>query len=233
MESQTKNPDAGSLSAGAKGFLNSPGPATETPFTRAVPSQSEFPEEVILLEPGQEKAQTIVKAISNQNAGELLQVLSGGPMKLSDIASRLGMSINAAKYHIDNLADAGLIEVADTRYSVKGRKIKIYRLKNQVYIVAPRATGGTDLRTMLLKYAAGVGIFMGLFLALFYQPFLAFPETSVSLSGALGSTQAAEIPGGYPVDIVAPLVIAGVVTLILLALYETYVARRQKLQAQE
>ncbi len=143
-------------------------------------------EEIILLEPGQEKAQNIVKAISHQNAGELMQLLStAGPMKLSDIASRMGLSTNAAKYHVENLRNAGLIEISNTRYSVKGKKMKVYRLKNQVFIVAPKMNSGSDLRAVLLKYATLCGLFVVTCAAILVQPFALVSYVPVSpLSGS-------------------------------------------------
>ena len=85
-------------------------------------------QEVVFLEPGQEKAQKFIRVISNQNACDVLQLLrKAGPLRLSDIAEQLGGSLNATKYHIENLMDAGLVEISNTRYSVKGRKVKITR----------------------------------------------------------------------------------------------------------
>lgn len=45
--------------------------------------------------------------------------------------------MTTVKYHVENLLDAGLISVAETRYSVKGREVKLYSLTNQLLIVAP------------------------------------------------------------------------------------------------
>jgi DNA-binding transcriptional ArsR family regulator len=177
-------------------------------------------EEIILLEPGEEKAQNIVKAISHQNAGELMQLLSTeGPMKLSDIASRLDLSTNAAKYHVENLRNAGLIEIANTRYSVKGKKMKVYRLKNQVFIVAPKMIPGSNLREVLLKYATLCGLFVVTCAAILVQPFVMISYGSVSpLSGSLqpGTT----LPVTESSTLIPALVIAGIVTILVYAGFE-------------
>lgn len=177
-------------------------------------------EEIILLEPGQEKAQNIVKAISHQNAGELMQLLSTeGPMKLSDIASRLDLSTNAAKYHVENLRNAGLIEIANTRYSVKGKKMKVYRLKNQVFIVAPKMNSGADLRAMLLKYATLCGLFIVTCAAILVQPFVVVSYGPVSsLSGSL--QPGAAVPATEGSALIPALVIAGIVTILVYAGFE-------------
>jgi Predicted transcriptional regulator len=187
-------------------------------------------EEIILLEPGKERAQNIVKAISHQNAGELMQLLSTeGPMRLSDIANRLELSTNAAKYHVENLMNAGLIEVSNTRYSVKGKKMKVYRLKNQVFIVAPGRSSGSDLRAVLLKYATLCGVFVASFAVLLFQPFvMVIAEPAGPLSGSLQT--AGELPPAYVSALPeAALVIAAIITILAFAGFELleYWKRRQ------
>jgi len=110
---------------------------------------------VVFLEPGDERAQKIAKAMGSQTAGDILQILGEGPQSLTDITDRLSIPMNTAKYHVENLLDAGLIAVAETRYSVKGREVKIYTLSNQLLIVAPRRA---DARSLLLKYATLFGV---------------------------------------------------------------------------
>lgn len=110
---------------------------------------------VVFLEPGDERAQKIAKAMGSQTAGDILQILGEGPRSLTDITGRLNIPMNTAKYHIENLLDAGLIAVAETKYSIKGREVKIYTLANQLLIVAPRRA---DARSLLLKYATLFGV---------------------------------------------------------------------------
>jgi len=191
----------------------------------AVEESSLITEDVIFLEPGQEKAQNIVKAISHQNAGDVMQILSiEGPLRLSDIADRLGMSLNAAKYHIENLMNAGLLEIANTRYSVKGRKIKVYRLKNQVFIVAPKMTGIAQVRSALLKYGAALGIFIMVFSVTLVQPFVLLPAVPLHLSGSIQPGQ--PVPVMTDSGVIPALIIATAVTLMLLVLYELNINRK-------
>jgi len=110
---------------------------------------------VVFMEPGDERAQKIAKAMGSQTANDILHILGEGPRSLTDIAERLDIPMNTAKYHIENLLDAGLIAVEQTRYSIKGREVKIYTLTNQLLVVAPRQS---NVRTLLLKYASLFGI---------------------------------------------------------------------------
>jgi DNA-binding transcriptional ArsR family regulator len=108
-------------------------------------------DEIVILEPGDERAQKISKAMGSQTASDILQLLAEHPKSLTEITERLAIPLTTAKYHIENLLEAGLISVAETRYSVKGREIKIYSLTNQLLIVAPRTS---NVRSLLLKYAS-------------------------------------------------------------------------------
>ena len=110
---------------------------------------------VVFLEPGDERAQKIAKAMGSQTASDILQILGDGPRSLTDITDRLNIPMNTAKYHIENLLGAGLIAVAQTRYSIKGREVKIYTLTNQLLVVAPRQS---NVHSLLLKYASLFGI---------------------------------------------------------------------------
>ena len=157
---------------------------------------------VVLLEPGDERAQKIAKAMSSQTASDILQLLAESPQSLTGITERLAIPLTTAKYHTENLLDAGLIQVSETKYSVKGREIKIYSLTNQLLIVAPRQS---NVHSLLLKYASlfGIVIFGSLVIAIL-SPILGRGSTmSSSLNGApriaaqeYGVTTAKAVSGG-------------------------------------
>ena len=110
---------------------------------------------VIILEPGDERAQKISKAMASQTASDILQLLAEDKKSLTEITDRLDIPLTTAKYHIENLLEAGLIAVSQTKYSIKGREVKIYTLTNQLLVVAPRQS---NVRSLLLKYASLFGI---------------------------------------------------------------------------
>jgi DNA-binding transcriptional ArsR family regulator len=114
-----------------------------------------MPENVIILEPGDERAQKIAKAIGSQTASDILRILSEGHKSLTEITDQLALPLTTVKYHIENLLDAGLVRIIDTKYSIKGREVKIYSLSDQLFIVAPHHT---NVRSILLKYASLFGI---------------------------------------------------------------------------
>jgi len=178
-------------------------------------------QEVVFLEPGQEKAQKFIRVISNQNACDVLQLLKeAGPLRLSDIAEKLGGSLNATKYHIENLMDAGLVGISNTRYSVKGRKVKIYQMKNQIFIVAPSMTEKKQIISAVMKYGGVLGVYIIVAVMLiaflpFAGPGIAVPLTGSLLPGAPAAGTTMLSPGVF-----ASLIIAAVITILLLIVYE-------------
>lgn len=108
-------------------------------------------EGVLVLEPGDERAKKIGKAMASSTASDVLSALSEDELTLSELSERLGQPITTLKYQIENLLDAGLVDIVRTRYSEKGRVVKVYGVRQQVVIMSPAKA---DLRSVLLKYAS-------------------------------------------------------------------------------
>jgi len=141
-----------------------------------------MPDGVIILEPGDEKAQKIAKAIASKTAGEILQLLKDGGHASNQIAEALEIPITTVQYHLENLVDAGIINVVERRWSQKGREVKVYGLRDQMLIVVPR---GGDLKGILLRYGSlfAVVVLASLLLALLGPSFA--PVASPALQNAL------------------------------------------------
>jgi len=108
-------------------------------------------EGVLILEPGDERAKKIGKAMANESATAILSALKGGDLTLSEISERMDQPMTTVKYHVENLLDAELIEVRKIRYSEKGREVKVYGASERLVIVAP---SGANVKDTLLKYAS-------------------------------------------------------------------------------
>ena len=112
-------------------------------------------ESVLVLEPGDERAKKIGNAMASETASDLLSTLSEGELTLSELSERLGQPITTLKYQIENLLDAGLVDIVRTRYSEKGRVVKVYGVRQQVVIMTP---GKGNLRDLLLRYTSLFGL---------------------------------------------------------------------------
>ena len=68
----------------------------------------------------------VFSVLSSTVARNLLAELYRRPATQSELADSLDTSIQNVSYHLDNLADAGLVDVVDQWYSEKGREMDVY-----------------------------------------------------------------------------------------------------------
>jgi DNA-binding transcriptional ArsR family regulator len=204
-----------------------------------------MPENVIILEPGDERAQKIAKAMASQTASDILRLLAENQRTLTEITDNLALPLTTVKYHIENLLDAGLVRITETKYSVKGREVKIYSLSDQLYIVAPRQA---NVRSILLKYASLFGIVaLGTFVLALVLPVLgwmnsvgtgAFPTVAGPIpaptehreAGVMATKMMNDAWGASAAsspDPVLTFFIGGVFVIIVLLIYEAYLWKRR------
>jgi len=111
----------------------------------------------IILEQGSPEAQKIVKAMASPTAGDILNLLSGeGPYTATEIAEKLNIPLTSLKYHLENLLDAGLIEVVNTRWSEKGKRMKIYGAVEKDIVLKPKKKSTTA--KIVGKYGVTAGV---------------------------------------------------------------------------
>ncbi|MCK9298295.1 MAG: helix-turn-helix domain-containing protein [Methanoculleus sp.] len=188
--------------------------------------------DVVVVQPGDERAQKIARAMASQTANAIIQAFGGGPLTSSEVARQMKIPITTASYHIENLLDAGLLEVMETRWSEKGREVKVYGLANQVLIIASPAS---DLRSVLQKYAMLFGVVILASLGLWaILPTVLPPSWGVKpTSRSVGednefSTLQSPVPaldgaGALPVhDLVMGFFFGACAVLLALLVYEVY-----------
>ncbi|HDR73947.1 MAG TPA: ArsR family transcriptional regulator [Methanoculleus sp.] len=200
-------------------------------------------EEVVILEPGDERAKKIARAMASKTASDILAFMKGGEYSSSQISEALSLPITTVTYHLDNLGSAGIIDVVRTRWSEKGREMKIYGLRDQLVIVSPATK---DIRSILLKYASLFAILIvASFMMVAVAPLIGSegllpgahdlektlqsppPEFNIAQeNGALRT------PGGggfaLPIhDLVLAFFSGGCLILLLLIAYELYLYRRK------
>jgi DNA-binding transcriptional ArsR family regulator len=191
---------------------------------------------VLILEPGDERAQKIAKAMASQTANDILNFLGEGQKSQTEITERLAIPFTTVQYHIENLLDAGLIAVAATRYSVKGREIKYYALTDQLLIVAPRQA---NVRSLLLKYASLFGIVIfGALAIMLASPLMTMQSGSAAniapaaaerdagmLVAKAAAFSAPPSPAPLPETVIA-FFFGGVLVIVVLLCYELYLWKK-------
>jgi DNA-binding transcriptional ArsR family regulator len=68
----------------------------------------------------------VFDALSSGTARDVFAALYDDPRPVSELADAVGTSLQNVDYHLDRLEAAGLVEVADTRYSSKGVQMDVY-----------------------------------------------------------------------------------------------------------
>jgi len=68
----------------------------------------------------------LLGSLSCDTARDLLSCLQESPATATELSKRVDTSVQNARHHLGNLVDADLVRVADTRYSEKGREMKVY-----------------------------------------------------------------------------------------------------------
>ena len=103
-----------------------------------------------------EAADELMAALSSSTARRILAALHEDPAPPSELADRVDTSLQNAQYHLENLEDAGAIEVVGTAYSEKGREMSIYGpADSPLVIVAGEQERAAGLRSALSRLFAG------------------------------------------------------------------------------
>jgi DNA-binding transcriptional ArsR family regulator len=107
----------------------------------------------------EEAADEVFEALSSRTAREILDALYEDPDTASSLADRVETSLQNATYHLENLADADLVEVADTWYSEQGREMKVYAPASESLVVfAADESSEPSLKERLLRILGAVGV---------------------------------------------------------------------------
>ncbi|MCS7112429.1 MAG: helix-turn-helix domain-containing protein [Nitrososphaerota archaeon] len=77
----------------------------------------------------------IMKTLSTKISFKILEELSSKPSTLSELSSRLSLTMQRLSYHLKRLVESGLVEY--TLDDIGGRKCKVYRLKHSGILVLP------------------------------------------------------------------------------------------------
>lgn len=96
-------------------------------------AQSAFPLGDTVCEPDRDPrvvsvddAGTVIEALASETARQLLGALIEEPLPPSTLAETVNMSLQNVTYHLNQLHDAGVIDVVDTWYSSRGSEMDVY-----------------------------------------------------------------------------------------------------------
>lgn len=97
-------------------------------------------EKFILMDMNDERSKKISEVLGNKTCKKIIDYLSEvKEASEKDISDKLGVPINTIEYNLKKLIESGLVEKTKNFFwSVKGKKIDMYRLSNKKILISPR-----------------------------------------------------------------------------------------------
>ena len=91
-----------------------------------------------------DEAARLINCLAADTARSTLAALQNDSATASELADAVGTSLQNVRHHLDNLREAGLVRVVDTRYSVKGREMKVYAPARDSLVVCVGESANAD-----------------------------------------------------------------------------------------
>ena len=154
--------------------------------------------EKVLILPLGEESKKITQTLSNDSARQVLELLTDNAMSASEIACELDAPLTTVKYNLNALIESGLITVKQTKWSTKGRKIKIYAPAHKLIVVVPDKMDRRSVVDTLRSYLGvllGAAVVSGIIEVWQYRP---------SLRGAPSAVMEETAKRGIPVPAPTP-----------------------------
>ena len=92
----------------------------------------------VLVSLGDSRMKEIAEVLGSASCVRILELLGEEDLTISDISERLDMKINTADYNVKKLVGVGLIEGTGHWWSVKGRKMVVYRVSDKRIVISPK-----------------------------------------------------------------------------------------------
>jgi DNA-binding transcriptional ArsR family regulator len=116
-------------------------------------------EKYFMLDLDDERAGAIADVMQNKTCKKILSHLAEHDSSEGDLVKNLGLPATTVHYGIKKLIDAGFVTVSNSMWSVKGKKIPIYRVSEKKIVISPKkSTSGKILATLGLTGLAALSL---------------------------------------------------------------------------
>lgn len=151
-----------------------------------------------------ERTDEVLAALSSETARSMLTALHEEPAPPSQLADRVDTTLQNTQYHLEKLADAGLVTEAGTVYSEKGREMTVYAPADRALVVVAGPETQTDgIAATLKRLLPGVGA-LALGSLVVEEVLSRTPPTLTNLGGSTGSGETGEKGGSDGVSSATP-----------------------------
>lgn len=106
-------------------------------------------------------ADDLIGALSSDTARDILAELHKEEATPSELADRAETTVQNARYHLESLSDAGLVEVDGMRYSEKGREMDVYAPADPLVVFVGSEEESPGIREALKRFVGGISILAG------------------------------------------------------------------------
>lgn len=114
------------------------------------------PGEPRLVDIEDDDADDVFSALSSTTARRAYAEIADEPRTASDLADALDCSLQNVRYHLDNLASAGLVTEVDTWYSSRGSEMTVYGTTDgPIVLFAGDEESGSEVRQALQTLVGG------------------------------------------------------------------------------
>jgi DNA-binding transcriptional ArsR family regulator len=95
------------------------------------------------------KTGKIAEVLGNKTCKIILELLSEEEFSEKDISDRLNIPMNTVNYNVKKLKEVGLIEEKKHFFSIKGKRIPVYRVSNKSIIISPKKSSFSKIKNFL------------------------------------------------------------------------------------
>lgn len=124
-------------------------------------------EKYVLVSLEDERTEKLAGVLGNKTCKKILDFLTDKEASESEIAKELKMPLNTVGYNIKNLLLAGLIEEKRHLFSVKGKRIPVYKISNKYIVISPKKSKKISGILPVVVISAIFSIFI-----LYYEKFI-------------------------------------------------------------
>lgn len=89
-------------------------------------------------------AASLIRSLSSDTARAIVAALHEDPATASELSESVSTSLQNVRHHLGQLEAAGVVRVADTRYSVKGREMNVYAPTDDSLVVCVGSEADED-----------------------------------------------------------------------------------------
>jgi DNA-binding transcriptional ArsR family regulator len=95
-------------------------------------------EKQIMFSMNDDRIKHLSEALSNPSCRRILNLLSEKELTETDLSKELKIPLNTVDYNVKKLISTGLIEKIDHFWSIRGKKMPVYRVSNRRIIISPK-----------------------------------------------------------------------------------------------